>query len=507
MHTRRITSGAAAAALALLASACSDRLTAPAAHPGAPSFSTSAAGLTLVPNSVRYSDTGAKPATGRAGSAALDALALVGKDGYTELDLRARPADPSREGTGTIAHAQAKVYDGDGALRITRNARGGEPLRFGGLPRGTRYDVQANVTGIDAHRTDVVEVSTTSRLRPDVSVTAGVGSGPVHPGSPLVVAGQVAELNGDLGAEADCVLLVDGQAVDQARRIWVDAGGQVLCLFTTTLTVEGTHTLTVRVDGVNPGDWDTANNTSSVQVEVRARQVPVYFSLSARSEDYWARNYWRTLYYNWGYGTEEVQEQTEEGIRHEVFAQGSIGRGYAGPLTFRVVESGNGELLQDDAWTEEDPGWFVRCSARYNLAQGTSLHFCSYFGYSSNVQFFRYSGPVTYHSRGYYREWDEYSGEEYVYHWNYEDRRTTGPAEVLTSYRLRISLLSGDEETAMDAATEMTPFTEEYNEPDWCSGAGDPEWGWYDEYCYGSQGRVSGWYGYGSYVREGDPQP
>jgi hypothetical protein len=449
---------------------------------------------------VRYRDTGARPATGRAGSAAVDALALLGADGYTDVELRARAADPARTATGAVGHAQAKVYDAAGVPRITRNASGGEPVRIGGLPRGTRVDVQANVTGIDPHRTDVVTVSTASRMRPDLRVQAAAGGTTLYAGTPVVVSGFVTELNGDLGAQADCVLLMDGVPADQARGIWVDAGGRANCLFSTGPLAEGTHTLTVALRGVSPGDWDASNNAASVQVTVLAEPAPISYGTWVRSETYTLRNYWRTTYFSGGFGIDEEQEERQEGFAHSVQMNGFMGRGFTGPVSFRVEEWSGNEQLQDDTWTEADPGGGLICSNRWNLSAGTSFFFCSYFGASSTFQFFRQSGTVTYHSRGYYREWDEGTGDEYVWHWNQEDTRSTGPAQPLSGdYRVRVSFLSADGETVAQSDVALEPFTEDYVEPDWCSESGDESWGWYDRYCYGSEYHAAGWFGARSY--------
>lgn len=497
MHHRRIATGAAAAALALLASACSDRLTAPAALPGAPSLAASASGLTLIPNTVRYRDTGARPATGRAGSAAVDALALLGADGYTDVEITARAADPARTATGTVGHAQARVYDDAGALRITRNAAGGAPVRIGGLPRGTRVDVQANVTGIDPHRTDVVTASTASRMRPDLRVEAGAGGSlTLYEGSPVVIMASVAELNGDMGAQADCVLLVDGVPTDQARGIWVDAGGLASCFFSTAPLTAGTHTFAVALQGVSPGDWDTSNNTATFQATVLAGPFPVAQTTHVRSQTYTVRNYWRTTYFNGWTGVDEEQEEREEGFTNTVGSSGYLGRGFTGPVTFRVVESSQGEQLQDDTWTEDDPGSPVTCFNRWNPDAGSSFYFCSYFGAASTFQFLRHSGTVTYHGRGYYREWDEGTGDEYVYHWNNDYTTSTGPARPLAEdYTLRVSFLSAGDETVLQSHVTLEPFTEEYVEPDWCFESGDVSWGWYDRSCYGHQSHATGWYG------------
>jgi hypothetical protein len=498
MYIRRITTGAAAAALALLATACSDQLTAPSAYPGAASFTAaSEQEITLHPNSIRYSDTGAKPATGRSGSASVDALALLGRDGYTDVELAARAADPANDAAGTVARALIKIYDDAGAVRRTQSVDGGAPLRFAALASGTRIEVQANVTGIDAHRTDVVSVSQTVRKRPDLLVGAGAGSLAVYAGSPLVVGAHVTELNGELGARANCVLLQNGQPIDQARNIWVDAGSTVSCLFTVTGLTAGTHTFTVRADGVAPGDWNTDNNSSSFTVNVEPQPAPMWAQASVRSEQYRTRSY-SSSYSQYGVVTERENELTEQGARNQVSVNGWIGRGYTAPAPFRLQEWANGQLLQDDAWTQPAFPSPVMCTQRYNQSQGTSLFFCSYFGTTSSWQFMRSSGLVSYHSTSYSRQWDPSTGEENVWHWSYDWTSGVGPAELIRDYRVQLTVTSADgATTVVDVpVNNLTPFSNEYVSPEMCYEYGDPGLDGYSRECSGYESQSTGFSGF-----------
>lgn len=112
-HTSR---ALAAAALALALGACSDRSAGPTAAPvagtDAPARTASAPAPRLIPNSVHYRDTGGKPSHGRAGSATLDALALLGRDGTTALELRAGQVDGSAG--AVVTHAQVKRLGAEG---------------------------------------------------------------------------------------------------------------------------------------------------------------------------------------------------------------------------------------------------------------------------------------------------------------------------------------------------------------------------------------------------------
>ncbi|HYR08701.1 MAG TPA: hypothetical protein VEQ60_13055, partial [Longimicrobium sp.] len=235
---------AAAAALALLA-ACADGPTTPGARAaaGGPAFATSPSGAQLISNTVKYADTGRKPSTGRAGSAAISALALRGSDGVTELEVRAAPANPASSAQGSIQKVKTRATDANGGqiFEISHNGLSGPRVvqSYTGLGWGATLAVQANVTGIDPNRTDVVEATVPVLLRPDLRVFMFGQPTLVRDGSPLALTAYVFEANGQVGARADCALYVDGVAEDRAAGIWVDAGGFVTCAFTHTFSTAG----------------------------------------------------------------------------------------------------------------------------------------------------------------------------------------------------------------------------------------------------------------------------
>jgi hypothetical protein len=491
MATRKIAAGAASAALALLASACADQLTTPAARlPVAPAFTTSASQPTLISNAVRYRDTGGRPARGRAGSAAVDAFALLGRDGVTEVELSARAADPANPATGTITRALTKVYAGNGTVGLVHSVNGGQPVRLPALPRGTRIDVQANVTGIDPHRTDVVSVSQTVRLRPDLEVTTAMVADSVATGTPVVVTGLIRELNGDVGANATCVLLLDGQPVDQARGIWVDAGDIVNCIFTLPALDAGTHELTLRLDGVAPADWDNANNSTTQTVVAYDRAAPYWAGGNALVESFTSRTFFHTREWNWGIGSEHREERTEAGTRQSVYVSGGLLRGFAAPLSIELRETSDGRVLQEDGLQIPNYGSPVVCGNRWNTEAGTTFYFCSYFGRRSEFQFYRASGTVAYHSVGYYHTWDGApNGQGDYWHWNNTGTEVTGtPVEIGSDYGWTVRFLSADGDVVEIPLTiALEPWQNDYVDPDWCFNDGAEEWGWIYNSCQGSE--------------------
>src|SRR5687768_6986772 len=89
----------------------------------------------FISNDIKYRDTSLPPATGRTGNASIEARALLGKDGATDLEITAAG--------GTIDKVQIKL-PGD-----TRNVNGLSGTTFtqrlSGLTRQSTVGVQVNV--------------------------------------------------------------------------------------------------------------------------------------------------------------------------------------------------------------------------------------------------------------------------------------------------------------------------------------------------------------------------
>jgi hypothetical protein len=230
--------------------------------------------IPLVSNRQRYRVKGAGNATGRSGSAEVTARALVGKDGRTVFEMSTGGLDAGMVPRGAFTKAQVKLLDPGNSSRVVATANyvglaaGYFTATYAGLGAGFPLEVQANIKGADGNRTDVVTVRDRVKRRPDLAVTLG------DPGSALVrapadIAASVRELNGDVGAVADCVLIVDGVAVDRAAGIWVDAGDAVSCAFVHVFATVGSHGVTVRVEGVGHRAYHDA-----VRVRYPLRRIP-----------------------------------------------------------------------------------------------------------------------------------------------------------------------------------------------------------------------------------------
>lgn len=266
-----------AAVLLLLAAGCGGRSSSvPSVANGAAGAqravrSTASGAAAFHPNSTRYSDKGAHPATGRSGSAQIMSRALLGKDGTTLVEATTGTLD-GPPGPGRIGKVQAKLFNPDASLAQTLNyphLTGGPywSQTYSTLARNEQVQLQANVHDVDP-RTDVVTVTDAVKLRPDLAVQSLSGPAQAYSNTPVTFQAIVSELNGDVGANANCVLSVDGQTVDSAQAIFVDAGSMVSCVFQYTFPTAGVHNVQVAVTSVVPADWDLSNNTAQTTITI-----------------------------------------------------------------------------------------------------------------------------------------------------------------------------------------------------------------------------------------------
>jgi hypothetical protein len=217
-----------------------------------------AAEPTFTSNLVKYRDTSKPRATGRSGNATIDALAMIGKDGRTALTIDAN---------GTL---EKVLIQPAGGSAINANNLGARSFaqQLASLAPHLPLHLQANISAVDGSRTDVVSADEVIKYRPDLAVTGLRAPERAAPGVPFEVNAVVRELNGDLGARANCVLSADGVEIDRAAGIWIDASDSVACKFSATLNSMGAHALSVTAEGAEPGDWDEVNNAASVTVTI-----------------------------------------------------------------------------------------------------------------------------------------------------------------------------------------------------------------------------------------------
>ncbi|HET7232326.1 MAG TPA: hypothetical protein VFJ16_20130, partial [Longimicrobium sp.] len=462
----RFTTLAGAALLVALA-ACSDDLASPAARtPEARAAKLlPTVGGRLVSNSVKYRDTGAPHATGRSGSARLEGEAELGADGITRLTITTGSLDDPAHAPGEIVKAQIKAFAPDGGMLYVRNYNhlsggGTQTFLLPGLSHGFRVQVQANVRGIDRNRTDVVTLTAGVTSPPAVQVDAQLPPEP-RTGQPVVITGVVSEVNGDAGTRADCQLWVNGQLVDQATGIWVNAGDAVTCAFTHTFTEPGEQQVEVRVvtdGGTVVSDGGTVNvGTAFVtgwagQVQDRSVSTTTVFAYNWSKPDGSHKEYSNT----------EVNTQRDQSIS----AQGTWSRAAQFPLAAIdwSIES-NGVEWQTERWlgvAAVPNAQGQQCLTRDMPENGATFFLCNGLQGGATWGYQRFAGNVTYHSEGYSNVFDGLTGEQSVYSWNngYTIYGYGGQVRNLGSeVRIRLTVTDAEGSATFSPVIPVTAFS------------------------------------------------
>ena len=443
----------------------------------------------LISNTKKYRDTGLPSAKGRSGSATLTARALLGKDGQTGIEMTTGTLDDATPAPGQIVKAQLKPLNNNGETIYARNYPG---LTGGGrfavtvndLHRAQQLQVQANVTGIDPNRTDVVTVVETVKLRPDL-FASNLGA-PVKAIANTNVSFSVVvrELNGDVGAKANVVLYVDGREVDRADGVWVDANGTVSAAFTHTFTSEGVKQLEAKVERVTPGDYNPANNSVARSIEIVPPTVKLSYNASAADLS-WDSQYTGD-YENSstdGASTSTVAVTNTYGSKGHTQDVSFYGWSNASALSFpldaSITELNDGVAVHSATFagvsadyshgsTYGSYTYTANSLYRQDTTSGYYFELNSYSvsnpeqGYNTKfvqVSYRRHAGEVTYHSVGTYRYYYAQQGEvtyDDAYSFNYNSSEKEGILTPFgTQYGLNVSL-SGADGVALSAAPSMS---------------------------------------------------
>jgi hypothetical protein len=365
-------------------------------------------------NSTRYADTGVKPGTGRSGSAAIQTAAFV-ESGAAVLTVTSFPRNGSVSSPdGNIVKAQVKVYGANGRLFSTFNHTklpGDQSTRvfnYTGIPAGASFVVQANVTGIDPRRTDVVTASATALTgHPDLAVTGITTLPRAIVRSPVQIFAHVRETSKDVGATGNCALYANDVQIDIARRIWVDAGGSVICAFATTFGSVGTYSLRAEIQDVRPSDAEPGNNDFSGTIEIVGADAvpPATFQLQMNLSDVTVTNYDSTQW-RW------TDLESDEVVLDQYYAQESAGREqstyfkgtYYGPLSWPVqlsLRQSTGRVVLDSVLLRDVMPPSGDC---FRLEKDTGVIVGLCYEASSGVtslEYIRLTSQVTYRSSRY----------------------------------------------------------------------------------------------------------
>jgi hypothetical protein len=368
--------------------------------------------------------------------------------------------------------------------------------------------VQTLVGEADA-RTDVVTLRDVVHLRPDL-VAARIDAPAQAPlGAAVNLQGFIREGNGEVGARADCVLYVDGTAVDRASGIWVDAAGIVACAMTHVFTEARSYALELRVENVRPGDFDDANNGVSSSITIASSGVD-YFGLAAQS--YQSDGWWRSVStLTTAEGIEETWDQTYHvsGPNQSASAAAIVQRVLTTPITLRGAMSTNGITLGAIEHTYETLEWIdwrqAYFGSQYDFATGTATYVSVYPdgsvpGYTW-VQYDCGGADVRYHTESYVTYWDP-SGQLNA-RWIYEDYSDTRPMVTYgPDFSASLSIQGADDvaPVAGQLTVQLEPveFRFDFSSGDCSTLPGSPDCFEFHSHSVG----VLGYGGYGSW-----PQP
>jgi len=473
------------------------------------------AGPTLHSNSEPYKMSKAAAATGRSGNANLAVRALLNKDGSTDIDITTGKLDSTAAAPGNITKVQIKTYNGDADVQWTKNytalASGGAlHYSFNDLHRGQSIQTQANIDKIDK-RTDVVTVTGPVKLRPDLSVKGIEAPTRVEIGSQVTIAARVSELNGDIGANADCRLFVDDVEVDRALGVYVDTGGTVSCAFSYKFATAGTRSLKVTVNNVAPADYDTANNSATASIEVFEPNAPslygsAWVSSSKGSIDDSDRGHYLRSDGSWSYEQDWASrnQQTIDQQSYSLWASSPTAASF--PLASVKVALKSDDLdISGPAFSMADQWYYGDSSYGEGCAWGSdgmsaSYQVCSYSwnGYASTHMWSsRWGGDVTYHSEGYSRGHDSWWGS-YNYSWNYSGSYGAPSFPVGEKFAIAFEVVDQSGATfAANPTITTSAWTDNLVMGETCH---DYSWTWgSDRYCYSRNHSLSGRSGWTSF--------
>lgn len=173
-----------------------------------------------------------------------------------------------------LKKVQLKIFAEDGSLDDVRNLNdvpapaGIANVELGAIERSRRIEADVLVQTETPERTHVLRADTTTLLRPDLVVASVQAPPQALSTRAIAVRGEIAELNGDVGATAT-VTLSWGPSVLATQMVTVPKAGRVPVTFsglalTTPVPVE----LTLRVSDAAPAETDPTNDARSATVDV-----------------------------------------------------------------------------------------------------------------------------------------------------------------------------------------------------------------------------------------------
>jgi hypothetical protein len=219
----------------------------------------------------KYHEKNPAGAKGRSGGATMAARMLADKAGNTILEVTTGDFENGTPPTGEFSKIIVSAIDANGVVMYSfnYNLTGGSYFKqtLQGVYSGQAFTIHGHIKTATKKVGNVI-VTTTVQKRPDLYAERIITPSRVPAAIPVTITGVITELNGQIGAHADCVLYANDVEVDRAAGVWVDSGDSVSCAFSPTFMSLGAVNLKLKAESVDPGDWDMANNTKERLIEV-----------------------------------------------------------------------------------------------------------------------------------------------------------------------------------------------------------------------------------------------
>lgn len=412
----------------------------------------------LKSNTKKYRDSSMPSASGRDGIVNVTARALMGSDGVVDLEITTGELDTATKAPGTLSKLQVmalnpvqpstdnpvwtKNYNG------LRNG-GAAAYRYEGLKRHQPVYVHANVTGM-IRGTAVVKLTEKVKMRPDLHVQRLEAPARVRIDEIVHLTATVAEVNGDVGAISHCVLYAEGQEVDRAQGIWVDAGSAVQCAFMTQFTTAGMKQVKVAVEGVTPGDFSMANNEASATIEV-TRSNDFYWHASAHV-DVEPYSYRYNYSYDYWYGQ---YERHEAGKIQYGYVHGWSQEKVSFPMDIDVKMTSGGHEWMNVSYDNAQPNnnWYYN-SCFYDFNGGRYVQVCSDYYQQTSFYVQYYAQDVVYYG------YDYWGG-----HYYYEQHDPMLPYGNDLTFDVQIS--DGTKSLGAEGSVQLNEYADNYDYGYW----------------------------------------
>ncbi|MBO6794598.1 MAG: hypothetical protein JJ895_11855 [Balneolaceae bacterium] len=365
----------------------------------------------LISNSQKYNDSSMPSASGSDGEATVTSRALIDNNGNVDLEVTTGELDSGETAPGTITKIQVKALDTDNPDKDNPDwTKNYNKLRDGGyfstsytgLERGQEVFVHANVKGIKKKGTAVVFMTETIKARPDIKLIGVAPSAEeVLVDDDVIITANIAEGNADLGATTSCVLYIDGNEIDRASNVWVDAGDVVSCQFTTSFDATGEKNIVVSAEDVTPGDYDSSNNSAYTTVTVIEPETAGPNGFYWSGGTFMSGEYYYERYY--ANGNYEVRENKN----YLVYFYGNKSgvSNFSMPSKMGIKITSSDQIVIDQEFPLE-PDW----GTSYRIPWDSELRLYGNINYSSNTIYFNVNFNTS--SQVYYG-FNEYQGDFY----------------------------------------------------------------------------------------------